>query len=101
MLLLVTGETVPVLVPPPARVMVTVPPLEVRLFPAASFACTVSVTNDPEATVEEEMLTVVSDVDAAPGVTTSVGNVDEIAVPPIVPVIVVAVPARTPVKVAV
>ncbi len=56
---------------------------------------------DPEAT--EEFETLMSDVEVAitPGVTVTVGNVVVTDTPFTVPVMVVAVPAKTPVKTAV
>ena len=91
---------VPVLVPPEA-VKTTVAPPAVRLFPAASLAWSVSVTLLPEATVPLETLTVDVATDAGPGVTVTVGRVDVTAEPPMVAPTVVAVPATTPVNVAV
>lgn len=96
----VVPPTVPVLVPP-VRENTTVDPPVVRLFPAASLACKVRVTLDPEATVALE--TEIKEVAVAmvPGVTVTVGKVVVTAVPPTVAVIVVPVPTRTPVKTAV
>ena len=100
MLLFVTPLNVPVLVPP-ATAAVTTPPLVVRLFPAASFACTVTVTEDSETTLPEDTLSVVVVAEAGPGFTTIVGMVELTVNPLMVAFTVVAVPARTPVKVAV
>jgi hypothetical protein len=61
----------------------------------------VSVAADPEARVLTDVLTVDVEVDTTPGVTVTVGGVDVTAPPPIVAPIVVRVPARTPVNVAV
>ena len=96
----VVGPITPVLVPP-ARVNPTVSPPVGRLFPAASFACSVSVTAVPEATVPLE--TVTSDVatEAGPAITMIVGSVEVTGLPLIVAPMVVAPPATTPVKVAV
>jgi hypothetical protein len=52
----VVAPIVPVLVPPLA-VNATVAPPVVRLLPAASFACSVSVTALPETTVPADTLT--------------------------------------------
>jgi chorismate synthase len=76
-------------------------PPAVSWFPAASFAVTVAVIFAPETTVPAETVTVDWASEKAPGVTVIVGRVDVTAEPPIVPLIVVALPARTPVKVAV
>ncbi len=91
---------VPVLVPPDA-VNATVAPPVVRLFPAASLACSVSVTALPEATVPDETLTVDLLVEAFPAVTVTVGSVLVTAAALIVAPMVVAEPAVTPVKLAV
>jgi hypothetical protein len=92
---------VPVLVPPTA-VKTTADPPEVRLLPAASFACSVSVTALPPSTVPPpDTLTTELAVEAGPGVTVTVGSAVVTGVPPIVASIVVAVPAATPVKAAV
>ena len=48
---------VPVLVPPLTAKTAVAPPV-VRLFPAASFACSVSVTALPDATVPADTVTV-------------------------------------------
>ena len=90
----------PVLVPP-AAVKTTVAPPVVRLFPAASFAWSVSVTAPPDWTVPAETLTTDWLVEIPPGITVTVGSVLVTAVPPIVAPMVVAVPAVTPVNVAV
>jgi hypothetical protein len=96
----VTPENVPLAVPP-ERVNATVSPPAVSWFPAASFAVRVTVEVAAEAIVAAE--TVISDwaSETAPGVTVTVGSVEVIAEPPIVEVIVVAVPEVVPVKVAV
>lgn len=66
----------------------------------ASREVKVRVTVLPEATVLEDTLTVELAVLMRPDVTAMVGKVEVILVPPMVPVMVVAVPAITPVKVA-
>jgi hypothetical protein len=98
----VVTPIVPVLVPPDAK-KTTVAPPAVRLFPAASFPCSVSVLVLPDATVPLDTLTTdpVAAVEIAPGVTVTVGSVDVTAAALMVAWIVVAVPARTPVKIAV
>jgi len=89
-----------VLVPPDA-VKTTVSPPVLRLFPAASFACSVRVAGFPEMTLPVDV--VIRDVAAetGPTVTTIAGCAVVTAFPPMVEPIVVAVPASTPVKVAV
>jgi hypothetical protein len=98
----VVAPTVPVLVPPEAE-NTTVDPPVLRLLPAASLACSVSVTALPDATVPLDTLTTdpVAAVEIAPGVTVTVGSVVVTATPPIVAPIVLALPAKTPVKIAV
>ena len=91
---------VPVLVPPDA-VNATVAPPVVRLFPTASFAWSVSVTVEPEATVPLDAVTTDWLVEIVPGVTVTVGSALVTATELIVALIVVADPAVTPVKVAV
>lgn len=90
----------PVLVPP-ERVKATVSPPDVSWFPFASFAVKVRVTAELEATVPEETETTDWDKETGPGVTVTVGAVLVTVLPPMVAWIVVAVPERTPVKVAV
>lgn len=91
---------VPVLVPPdPAKTTVSPPAVNGLLF--ASLVKRVRVTLDPEATDEREAVSTDWETDAAPGLTVTVGRVLVTALPPIVELIVVAVPATTPVKVAV
>ena len=90
---------VPVLVPPDA-LKTTVSPPAVRLLPAASLACKVSVIALPEATVPLAAETVEVAVEAGPGVTV-IEAVELTAFPPIVALSVVVVPAVTPVKLAV
>src|SRR5207245_3341274 len=63
---------VPVLVPPD-RVNTTVSPPAVRLFPAASLACSVSVAVAPDTTVLLDVVTVDVVGEAVPGVTVTVG----------------------------
>ena len=92
---------VPVLVPL-LRVNTTVKPPLVRSFPASSFVRRVSVATAPDANVEADTLTSERPVDAvADGETVMVGGAEVTEVPPMVAWIVVAVPARSPVKVAV
>jgi hypothetical protein len=97
----VVAPTVPVLVPPEAVKTTVVSPPEVRLLPAASLACSVSVTALPDTTVPADTLTTDVAVAAGPGVTWTVGSAVVTATPPIVAPIVFALPARTPVKLAV
>jgi hypothetical protein len=94
----VVAPTVPVLVPPAAE-NTTVDPPVLRLLPAASLACSVSVTALPDATVPLDTLTSDPAVEIGPTVTWTVGSVLVTAAPPIVAPIVVAVPAVNPVKV--
>jgi hypothetical protein len=96
----VVAPIVPVLVPPEA-VKTTASPPVVRLFPTASFACSVSVTALPDATVPADTLTTDWLVELALGTTVTVGSVVVTATPPIVAPIVLAVPATTPENVAV
>ena len=86
---------------PPLDVIVTVaPPLE-STFPAASFPVKVRVTALPDKTVEAE--TAKSEVLEliVPGVTVTVGIEVVTVTPPMVAAIFVALPAKTPVTVAV
>jgi hypothetical protein len=71
------------------------------LLPAASFACNVSASVAPEATLG--VAAVIRDwlKESAPGVTTILGAVLVTAAPPMVAPMFVATPANTPVKVAV
>jgi len=96
----VVAPIVPVLVPPVAVNTTVAPPVD-RLFPAASFACSVTVSALPDATVALATLTIDPAAEIAPTVTWTVGKVVVTAVPPTVAPIVVAVPATAPVKVAV
>lgn len=66
-----------------------------------SLACSVRVTVDPELTVALETVTVELAKLMGPEMTVTVGRVLVTATPPMVPVIVVAVPLTTPVKLAV
>lgn len=86
---------------PPVLLKTTVAPPADKLFPAASRACKVAMTELPETTLADDTEINEFDPDIAPGVTVTVGSVVETEDPPIVPVIVVAVPARTPVNVEV
>ena len=96
----VVGPTLPPLVPP-VTVNATVDPPAVNALPAASRACSVSVAVPPEPIVSLD--TVMTDVAAeiTPGVTATVGGVEATGAELIVAPTVVAVPARTPVNVAV
>lgn len=85
---------------PPLRANKTVKPLDVKLLPAASFAVSVIVTLDPEATLFPETLTRDVATETPPGLTVTVGNVDVTEFPPIVALMVVAVPEVTPVNTA-
>ena len=80
--------------------MMVAPPA-VRLLAFESLAWKVKVTLEPCETVDEDTVTVDCAEEIPPGSTVTVGSVDETAVPPIVAVIVVAVPGVLPVKVAV
>jgi hypothetical protein len=95
----VVPPIVPVLVPPEAENTTAAPPAG-RLLPPASFACSVSVTALPAATVGADALTTDVAVAAGPGFTVTVGSVVDTAAALMVAPIVVAVPARTPVKIA-
>ena len=70
-------------------------------MPLASRAVSVTVTLLPELTDPEATLKVLWAADEVPVVTATVGEVVVTATPPMVALIVVAVPAVTPVKVAV
>ena len=100
MVLSVVAPKVPVEVPP-VRPKTTVSPPAVKLFPAASLACKLTLILEPDPTLEaaEEMVDVMADT--APGVTDTVGNTDRTVAPFTVALTVVAVPASTPVKAAV
>ena len=91
---------VPVLVPPDAVNAIVAPPV-VRLFPAASFAWRVRVAAAPEEMTPLDVVTTDVAAEIAPGVTAIVGIAVPTGVPFTVAPIVVAVPANTPVKVAV
>jgi hypothetical protein len=90
----------PVLVPP-ERVKRTVESPVVFRFPFASFAVSVRVTIDPDATVPEEIEIRDWDAEIGPAVTVTVGNVLVTALPPMLALMLVAVPEVVPVKVAV
>ncbi len=79
----------------------TLAPPSVKLLPAASRACKVSVTALPDATVGADTVTTELAAEIGPGVTASVGSVEVTTTPSMVAPIVVAVPAITPVKLAV
>jgi hypothetical protein len=70
-------------------------------LPAASLAVKVRLEVEPDAIVDDETETVDTAKEKLPGVTVSCGSTEVIALPPIVPVIEVAVPDTFPVKVAV
>jgi hypothetical protein len=89
-----------VLVPVPGENPTVSPPAG-RLLPAASLARNVTVTELPEATVLFDTVTDEVEVETEPGVTVMVGAVDVTAAALIVAPMVVAVPAVTPVKLAV
>ena len=91
---------VPVLVPREAEKTTTSPPV-VRLLPAASRVRSVSVEVPPETMVELETETCDVVVDAGPGSTAIDSDPDVTGFPSMVAPIVVGVPARTPVNVAV
>jgi len=97
----VTLLKAPLEVPVPPRPKRTVKPPVVRLLPAASLAVRVTVAVVPEAMLAGATETSDCERLAAPGVTVMVGNVEVTALPPIVAVMVVALPAVVPVKVAV
>lgn len=95
----VVAEIVPVDVPP-VDVKATVdPPVDNKLL-LESRAVKVRVTVEPEFTVPADTLTVEFARLMGPAVTVTVGRVLVTETPPMVPVMVVAVPATTPVKVA-
>ena len=87
--------------PPPDAEKSTVDPPEVMTFRPGSSECSVRVTSLPEATVSLEtvMYEVVSEI--GPTFTVTVGSVEVMGCPPIVALIVVALPAVTPRNVAV
>ncbi len=94
------APTVPLLVPP-ETVKATVAPPIVSAFPAASRACSVSVTVPPAEIVSLDTETVDVAGEIVPGVTVTVGAVVVTGAALIVAPIVVAAPAITPVNVAV
>lgn len=94
-----TAPKVPVEVPP-LRPKTTVDPPELKEFPAASRAVNVTEMLLPEATVAFETAKVELAGEIIPGVTVTVGFPVVTDEPPIVAVMSVAVPARTPVKTA-
>ena len=73
------------------------PPVIIE-FPAASLACKVTKTLDPEATEAALTLMIELTGEMTPGTTKTVGRAVEILVPLTEARIEVAVPARTPVK---
>jgi len=96
----VTPENVP-LDPPPERLKLTAEPPVVRLFPEASLACKVTVEVAPAKITAGVTLTVDLAKLIDPAVTVTVGKAEVRAFPAIVAPILVAVPAKTPVKLAV
>ena len=70
-------------------------------FPARSLACIVSVVALPDVTVALSTVTREVLTEIAPGVTVMVGSVVLMGLPPIVAPMLLAVPAVTPVNVAV
>src|SRR5438270_11121916 len=90
LLLSVVPPIVPVLVPPD-WLNTTVSPPVVRLFPAPSLACSVSVAVAPDTTVLLDVVTVDALGDADPGVTVTVGRAARAAPPPMAAPVVVAV----------
>lgn len=68
------------------------------MLPAASLACRVRVLLEPEEMVLEDTATVEVFTEAGPGVTVREGATELTNVPPIVAVILVALPARSPVN---
>ena len=95
----ITGLNDPVPLPAP-KPKVTVRPPDVRWLPAASSACNVTVVVLPDATVPGDTLTNDFDKLTGPVDTVMDGAVEVTSRPPIVDVIVL-LPARIPVKVAV
>lgn len=95
----VTAPKFPVEVPP-LRLNTTVEPPPLKAFPAASRAVKVTVMLLPDATDAFETAIVEFPGEIIPGVTVTVGLPEVTAEPAMVAVIFVAVPARTPVKIA-
>src|SRR5205807_3843326 len=100
LLLSVVPPIVPVLVPPD-RLNATVSPPVVRLFPAPSLAWSVSVAVAPDTTVPLDVVTEIGRASCREGVTVMVGSAAVTGLPPMVALIVVAVPAVPPVNVPV
>jgi hypothetical protein len=100
LLLSTTEPKLPFEVPPDFETTTVSPPL-VSGFAFASFAVTVTVEVAPDWIEAALTETVDCASERAPGVTATVGSVEVTAEPPIVPLIVVAVPAVVPVNVAV
>src|SRR5437773_902257 len=92
LLLSVVPPIVPVLVPPD-RVNTTVSPPAVRLFPAPSLACSVSVAVAPDTTVLLDVVKIGRASCREPGGTVIVGRADLTAMPPMAALMVVSVPA--------
>ena len=95
----VTPPNVPVLEPLVTLNETEAPPAR-RLFPNASFACSDTDVDAPEATFDAPTVTREFTVEIAPGVTVIVGSVLLTDEPPIVAPIVVAEPDVVPEKVA-
>ncbi len=94
------APTLPLLVPP-ETVNTTVAPPVVNALPAASRACSVTVTVPPEPIVSLDTETIDVAAEIAPGVTATVGFGVVTGAALIVAPIVVAAPAITPVNEAV
>ena len=97
LLLSVVAPTDPVDTPPERENATVLPPVTLAL-PFASLAVRVNVMVWPDATVEEETVTVEVAADGIPGITITVGKVEVIGVPPIEAAMVVPVPDTAPVK---
>ena len=91
---------VPTLVPPESENTTVAPPV-VSLFPAASLAWSVSVALAPEATNPLVTVSTEAPGEGGPGTTAICGSAVVTVLPLIVAPMVVAVPASTPMKVAV
>ena len=97
----VVTPIVPVLVPAPVVEKTTVKPPLVRLFPAASFAWSVSVALVPDAMAPLDVVTVEFAVETAVPCVTVIDVVEVIGAPPNVALMVIADPAEIAVNVAV
>jgi hypothetical protein len=85
---------------PPLRLITIVDPPAVRSFPFTSLAWRVIVLVVPEGTVAGETAKVDWLAEMLPGITVIVGRVEVMEEPPIVAVMLVAVPAVRPLNVA-